>query len=572
MYKFSCEDRQYQNYKFINAKILSGEGIDIDIDPIKNKLFNQDIFEINEDGETVNILHSTIRSSENIPGVIILKNNKTYGKKKDRHYYKCIPDDKRLPVFLIPYKIKHGFSKNIVNKYVVFKCVNWDNKHPHGVLVNTLGDVNMINHFYEYQLYCKSLYASIQNFNKAAMDACKKRTEEEYIEMIKDKYNIEDRTKDIVFSVDPLTSKDFDDAFSQKYDIDNDVYVLSVYISNVPLWMEAMNLWQSFSDRIATIYLPDRKRPMLPTILSDNICSLIEKRPRFAFTMDLIIHYTTFEILNVEFKNCLINVNKNLRYDTKEQSEYKPYKSMKIITRALNQKYKYMDKIATSHDVVAYLMVLMNNYCAKEMIKHKDGIYRSVKLNDTYIPDERLDPDIKKFLKIWNSFGGKYCKFKDMEGHDIMDLDAYIHITSPIRRLPDLLTMMILQDKLSLLDYSEGSKKFHDLWMSDEKIEYINTTMRSIRKVQNDCELLNMCINNKEKYIDREYVGFVFDKIKRNDGLFQYMVYIAELKMVKRFTTRYDIENSTFNTCKLYIFNDEERFKHKIMVEIIKTD
>ena len=79
-----------------------------------------------------------------------------------------------------------------------------------------------------------------------------------------------------------------------------------------------------------------------------------------------------------------------------------------------------------------------------------------------------------------------------------------------------------------------------------------------------------MCINNKEKYIDREYVGFVFDKIKRNDGLFQYMVYIAELKMVKRFTTRYDIENSTFNTCKLYIFNDEERFKHKIMVEIIK--
>ena len=47
-----------------------------------------------------------------------------------------------------------------------------------------------------------------------------------------------------------------------------------------------------------------------------------------------------------------------------------------------------------------------------------------------------------------------------MEGHDIMDLDAYIHITSPIRRLPDLLTMMILQDKLSLLDYSEGSKSF----------------------------------------------------------------------------------------------------------------
>ena len=40
MYKFSCEDRQYQNYKFINAKILSGEGIDVEIDQIINYLTN----------------------------------------------------------------------------------------------------------------------------------------------------------------------------------------------------------------------------------------------------------------------------------------------------------------------------------------------------------------------------------------------------------------------------------------------------------------------------------------------------------------------------------------------------
>ena len=89
--------------------------------------------------------------------------------------------------------------------------------------------------------------------------------------------------------------------------------------------------------------------------------------------------------------------------------------------------------------------------------------------------------------------------------------------------------------------------------MSDEKLEYINTTMRSIRKVQNDCNMLKMCLDNKEKYIDREYVGFVFDKIQRNDGLFQYMVYISEMKMVKRFTSRYDIENRTYNICKLYV-------------------
>ena len=30
-----------------------------------------------------------------------------------------------------------------------------------------------------------------------------------------------------------------------------------------------LNIWESFSRRVSTIYLPDRKRPMLPTILSD---------------------------------------------------------------------------------------------------------------------------------------------------------------------------------------------------------------------------------------------------------------------------------------------------------------
>ena len=53
--------------------------------------------------------------------------------------------------------------------------------------------------------------------------------------------------------------------------------------------MDVLNLWDSFSQRISTIYLPDRKRPMLPTILSDCLCSLQEKTTRIAFTMDIFI-------------------------------------------------------------------------------------------------------------------------------------------------------------------------------------------------------------------------------------------------------------------------------------------
>ena len=72
--------------------------------------------------------------------------------KKKRLLYKCIPDDKYLPAFLVPYDIKMGFQKKLINKYVVFKFQSWDDKHPHGSLIETLGDVNNLEVFYEYQL------------------------------------------------------------------------------------------------------------------------------------------------------------------------------------------------------------------------------------------------------------------------------------------------------------------------------------------------------------------------------------------------------------------------------------
>ena len=49
--------------------------------------------------------------------------------------------------------------------------------------------------------------------------------------------------------------------------------------------------------------------------------------------------------------------------------------------------------------------------------------------------------------------------------------------------------------------------------------------MISIRKVQNDASLLKVCIENCEN-LNNVYRGIIFDKIVRNDALYQYMVYI----------------------------------------------
>ena len=104
-----------------------------------------------------------------------------------------------------------------------------------------------------------------------------------------------------------------------------------------------------------------------------------------------------------------------------------------------------------------------------------------------------LPEDVCKFIKIWNSTAGQYVDAATLAenqsiSHDVLEMDAYVHITSPIRRLVDLLNIIKFQQNNGMIELSENSARFYDKWIAD--LDYINTTMRSIRKVQNDCSLL----------------------------------------------------------------------------------
>ena len=565
-YKIMVDDGKYTNYSYLDIKSLKTSENQPKINPMVNKLFNQDIVEVNDDSCLMKLLHSSVRSMKNIPGVLVLDSNKTYGKINKRFYYKCIPDDKRLPMFLIPYKEKTLFEKHRINLYVVFQFHSWDNKHPVGRIMNTLGSVDKLESFYEYQLYCKSLYASIQKFNKETKRRLKLFTEEQHIKHMDESFDFEDRTGDEIYTIDPETSKDFDDAFGIK--ILDDKIILSIYISNISFWFELLSLWSSFSERISTIYLPDRKRPMLPTVLSDAICSLTQDDYRFAFTLDMVLS-KDYEMISYKYLNTKIKVRKNYRYDTNELENKVVFSTYKVV-KELNKRYKYVESITTTHDMIAYLMIIMNYYSARELKLHQTGIYRSAKLHKSYKAPESVPDEVSKFLKIWHSFGGKYTKYENLESHDMLDFDAYVHITSPIRRIPDFLNILKLQDALGLVELKGGALDFYNKWTSVESIDYINRTMRSIRRVQNECSLLSMCQKN-DSITKKVYRGYIFDKMVRNDALFQYMVYLPEIKMTNRITSRHDMDLNSSYEFKIYVFKDESRLKHKIRLEILNT-
>jgi exoribonuclease R len=563
-YKILIEDRNYTEWNLYDATSLQ-EVCKITIEPSTLKLFSGDTFDY--DGSNVSILHSCVRSMPCIPGILMVKDGKTFGKtgknNNEKYLYKCIPDDKRFPTFTVPYALKLGFSKNIDNKYIVFRFDNWTGKHPQGTIVSVLGDVDILSNYYEYQLYCKSLYASIQNFNKAASDALKQKTEPEFISSTIEKYGLVNRTHEPVFSIDSKETTDYDDAFSI-IPWGDDAYKISIYIANVPLWMEELELWNSFSERISTIYLPDRKRPMMPLTLSNCVCSLCEQVVRLAFAIDIIVKNN--EIIGYTFQNTYINVYKNHTYESKELKEDDNYKKIFDAVDKLSHVYKYSSKIRSSYDLVSYLMILMNYYTALEMIKYNNGIYRSVNFNSKTEDQINLPEDVNNFLKIWNGSCGQYDLYDKRKCHDMLHLETYIHCTSPIRRLVDLLNMARLQQNLRLVNYSLVFEKFEKHWT--ERLEYINTTMRAIRKIQSDCSLLEMC-TNRPYICEKEYDGYIFDKIVRNDGLFQYIVYLAEVKTVSRITSRYELTDFNKYKFRIFIFNDEASLKKKVRLHII---
>lgn len=560
-YKIYIENR-YESWKLFKDDTF--DEVSYDFDPLKSKLFSDDVF--NNDNDVVKIVHSTTRNLKYIPGVLILNKNKTYGKKKNKFLYKCVPDDVRLPIFLVSYEIKQmSFSKKQENKYITFNFENWDNLHPIGTIVNTIGDVDKLENFYEYQLYCKSLNSSIQKFSRNTAKVLKEKTENEYIDIIMNKHpTIENRINDYhIFSIDSSNTSDYDDAFSIQ-SFENNSYVLSIYISNVSIWLDILDLWESFSDRVATIYLPDRKRPMIPTCLSECLCSLQENRMRFAFCVDFTIKEGI--IINTTYKNTLIKVKKNYVYEEKSLLENNDYVLVKSLLNSINKNYKYIQNCNTSHDVIAYLMVLMNCYCSREMIKRKNGIYRSVVINQSKSIPDNLPEDVRKYLKIWSSSSGQYILHSEEIKHEILNIDSYIHMTSPIRRLVDLLNLIQFQKNNNMIELTESAFKFYKKWV--DKLSYINVTMRAIRKIQCDCNLLYYYTTN-EDVLKEKYEGYLFDKLNRNDGLFQYIVYLPELKMTSRITLRENKENYSYCYFKLYLFTDEANLKKKIRLMIV---
>lgn len=441
-----------------------------------------------------------------------------YGKKK---LYRCRPFSSDLDDIYIPYKIEGELPI-----YVLFRYKEKDENGKHiGTMTDKIGFVHHEENFYKYLLHCNGLVPL--SFPKTLT------TSEMKIEKLPSRkfWNI--------FTIDPETTRDYDDAFSIR-ELSSNCFHISIYIANVPLFLEKNTLWNLLQDRVSTIYLPETNISLLPKVISEGECSLHAGEERMVFCMDVII--LNDKIDTIYFDKCSIIVKNNFAYEEKKLLKHKDYRLLHAITKKV-----FDSPNIDSHSLVSKWMIFMNHQCA---VKLEKGILRC---------SEKIDNVNPLF-----EYKGKYISTKETEKEHVpLHLDIYTHITSPIRRIVDIFNMMYLQHELGIYHFSEETVEVCNAWLL--RLNYINETMNKIRKVQQQCHWIHVLKTTP----NLQEEGIILEKVELDKEMrWKYLVYFPSLNMVKNiYTIDHTKQVGQERKCNFYYFPREISFQRKVRVE-----
>lgn len=120
------------------------------------------------------------------------------------------------------------------------------------------------------------------------------------------------------FTIDPADAKDFDDALSFRK-TENGNFEIGVHIADVTYYVHPNDILdQEAYDRGTSVYLVDRTVPMLPEILSNNLCSLRPNEEKLTysavFELDSKAH-----VLNKWFGRTIIKSDMRFAYEQAQE-------------------------------------------------------------------------------------------------------------------------------------------------------------------------------------------------------------------------------------------------------------
>ena len=220
----------------------------------------------------------------------------------------------RKSVQLDFYVLKEDLNGALANEKVTFQLKKWVHRQalPQAQIISRLGkagtnDANILSILAENGL--------IADFPLEVEQ------ESSQIPEIIDQATIDDRLdfrNSLVFTIDPVDAKDFDDALSIEK-LDNGHYLLGVHIADVTHYLKVGSaLDEEAHSRATSIYLVDRVIPMLPERLSNGVCSLRPNEDKLCYSCFIEVD-SKGQVRGYDIKETVIHSRFRFSYEEAQQ-------------------------------------------------------------------------------------------------------------------------------------------------------------------------------------------------------------------------------------------------------------
>lgn len=454
-------------------------------------------------GDEVEVVLLPKKKGERIQGEVVkvLKRAKmrfvgTLEKKKNKNFSFLVPDDPKMYVDIFIAEKTNIKGK----KKVLVEITSWNNpkKNPEGKIIKVIGKKGEN----EAELHSIVLERGLsvdfsEKVEESARHAQKKVFE---IEKREDFRNVP------TFTIDPEDAKDFDDALSVRK-IEDNLYEVGVHIADVSFYVkEGSELDKEARKRGFSIYLVDRTIPMLPEILSNNICSLMPNKERASFSVIFKIKGDGV-VVDSSFKETVIQSQKRFSYkeaqnilDKERGPFYEELSILKKMAENLRKErikkgallieddelffeldhdgrplYVYKKEHLFTHNLIEEFMILANKRVAEEyntiyrihetpdkgtineLLSFLIGLGYNINIKGKEISSGELNSLFKKIKGKDEEFLVKKTVLRSMakaaystknKKHFGLGEEKYMHFTSPIRRYADLLMHRVVKKKI----------------------------------------------------------------------------------------------------------------------------
>ncbi|MEK7535949.1 MAG: ribonuclease R [Patescibacteria group bacterium] len=230
---------------------------------------------------------------------------------------KFIPDDRRFyldtqisPPAPSPYD-KGRAGEEIEDKKVLVEITDWKSSPLKGKIIDILGEQG------SHETEIKSILAAggiVYDF-PVEVEQEARNWQAKYLNLIPEEIKSRRDMRDtLTFTIDPADAKDFDDALSLK-SLGNGKWEVGVHIADVSYFVRpGTELDREARERANSVYLVDRTVPMLPEVLSADICSLVPNQDRLTYSAIFVID-SDGKVESEWFGRTIIHSQKRFTYE-----------------------------------------------------------------------------------------------------------------------------------------------------------------------------------------------------------------------------------------------------------------